>query len=194
MVAKAKRKSCRNDFASDEAYRKFAEKRNIATRNCRQRKKQELELLREENPKLRAENDQLRAERDEYKRKAQELQERLDALMNTAAVTPVVQHQVSVAPPLAMPGLGKRKILKPKPAAQQQQQQLLQQENNVGEVAEAWIMDPIESIRIEDLMVTMAMEASVADQTPAVDPVANQFSHLWSTNNQLAESKELVPL
>merc|ERR1719336_3253985 len=48
-----KRKSAMKDFSTEEEYKKFAKSRNAATKRCRQKKEEELKILREENAALR---------------------------------------------------------------------------------------------------------------------------------------------
>jgi len=55
-----KRKSAMKDFQTQEEYKRFAKSRNAATKRCRQKKEEELKILREENPALREENARLR--------------------------------------------------------------------------------------------------------------------------------------
>ena len=58
-----KRKSNKEAFDSEEAYKRFAAKRNAATKRCRQRGNAERKVLREENARLREELELLRVER-----------------------------------------------------------------------------------------------------------------------------------
>jgi len=55
-----KRKSAMKDFQTKEEYQRFAKSRNAATKRCRQKKEEELKILREENPALMKENARLR--------------------------------------------------------------------------------------------------------------------------------------
>jgi len=63
--APRKRKSAMKDFSTEEEYKKFAKSRNAATKRCRQKKEEELKILREENPALREENARLRHKSEE---------------------------------------------------------------------------------------------------------------------------------
>merc|ERR1719411_212132 len=60
-----KRKSAMKDFSTEEEYKKFAKSRNAATKRCRQKKEEELKILRDENPALREENARLRHKSEE---------------------------------------------------------------------------------------------------------------------------------
>merc|ERR1719219_335617 len=60
-----KRKSAMKDFQTQEEYKRFAKSRNAATKRCRQKKEEELKILREENPALREENARLRHKSEE---------------------------------------------------------------------------------------------------------------------------------
>jgi len=63
--APRKRKSAMKDFSTEEEYKKFAKSRNAATKRCRQKKEEELKILRDENPALREENARLRHKSEE---------------------------------------------------------------------------------------------------------------------------------
>lgn len=64
-----KRKSAMKDFKMMEDYKRFAKSRNAATKRCRQKKEEELKILREENPALKEENARLRKAVDTQKEK-----------------------------------------------------------------------------------------------------------------------------
>ena len=57
-----KRKSNKAAFDNEEDYKRFAEKRNAATKKCRQKEREERKILREENALLRRELVLLRVE------------------------------------------------------------------------------------------------------------------------------------
>merc|ERR1719415_348011 len=63
--APRKRESAMKDFSTEEEYKKFAKSRNAATKRCRQKKEEELKILRDENPALREENARLRHKSEE---------------------------------------------------------------------------------------------------------------------------------
>jgi len=60
------------DFKTTEDYKRFSKSRNAATKRCRQKKQEELKILRDENPALKEENARLRkkveAQHEEKKR------------------------------------------------------------------------------------------------------------------------------
>merc|ERR1712037_34510 len=81
MSKQRKRKSNKDSFESEEEYKRFAEKRNAATKRCRAKGNAERKFLKEENARLREEIELLRVEGglgDLYWRnKAEELRKEL---------------------------------------------------------------------------------------------------------------------
>ena len=82
MSKQRKRKSNKGAFDSEEDYKRFAEKRNAATKKCRRKIAEERKLLREENAGLREEMELLRVEGGRlgdlyWKNKAEELRKEL---------------------------------------------------------------------------------------------------------------------
>lgn len=81
MSKQRKRKSNKDAFESEEEYKRFAEKRNAATKRCRAKGNAERKFLKEENARLKEEIELLRVEGglgDLYWRnKAEELRKEL---------------------------------------------------------------------------------------------------------------------
>ena len=78
---KRKRKSNKEAFDSEEDYKRFAQKRNAATKRCRQKGNEERKRLREENARLKEELELLRVEEGlgglYWRNKAEELKKEL---------------------------------------------------------------------------------------------------------------------
>merc|ERR1719270_296915 len=76
--APRKRKSAMKDFSTEEEYKKFAKSRNAATKRCRQKKEEELKILREENARPRHKSEEALAENAALKGRLAEMERELE--------------------------------------------------------------------------------------------------------------------